>query len=275
LKHTFAQAQAKVGRLLNAYLQMKAQAERNDLAVEDIVDIHRQQAEGLTRLRHIPELVGAGEITVLNADLARALMNKPFALGGGGITEVVLQDDAGILTFCGDCSSFLAAKEKGLRPRTQFDITCYGMASRNCEMLRALERAHYAPASLVRYPRITCKNLDRWSASWVRKVWVDFDEANDGALFARCSSIAELVSEGACRVVTATNWNFDVEPVKGFALSLTELFRADLDNDGAEEILVFDLAYAPHGSMRAGSVMIARPASDGLLYPDDMKAHST
>jgi hypothetical protein len=63
--------------------------------------------------------------------------------------------------------------------------------------------------------------------------------------------------------------------VKGFALSLTELFRADLDNDGAEEILVFDLAYAPHGSMRAGSVMIARPASDGLLYPDDMKAHST
>jgi hypothetical protein len=271
----YIRASSGDGRLLNAYLQMKAQAEHNDLAVEDIVDIHRQQAESLTRLRHIPELVGAGEATLLNADLARALMNKPFALGGGGITEVVLYDDAGIQTFCADCSSFLASKEKGLRPRTQFEITCYGMASRNCEMLRALERARYAPASLVRYPRITCKNLDRWSASWVRDVWVDFDEAKDSALFARCSNIADLVSEGACHVVTATDWNFDVEPVKGLALSLSELFRADLDSDGAEEILVFELAYAPDGSLRAGSVRIAKPASDGLLYPVDAKVHRT
>jgi HNH endonuclease len=262
-------------RSLNAYLRIKAQAERNDITVEDIVDIHRQQADGITRLRHIPELVGTGETTLLNADLARTLMNKPFALGGGSITEVVLQDDAGSRTFCGDCASFLAAKAKRLQPRTQLDITFYGMASRNCEMLRALERARYAPASLIRYPRITCKNLDRWSASWVRRVWVGIDEAEDGALFARCKSIADLVSDGACRVVTATDWNFDVVPVKGLALSLTELFRADLDNDGAEEILVFDLTYAPQGSLRAGSVTIARPTSDGLLYPDDAKANRT
>jgi 5-methylcytosine-specific restriction endonuclease McrA len=68
-------------RVLNAYLQLKAQAERNDLQVGDIIDIKRQQAEGLTRRRHKPELVDAGAETLLNAELARALMTKPFALG--------------------------------------------------------------------------------------------------------------------------------------------------------------------------------------------------
>ena len=123
----------------------------------------------------------------------------------------------------------------------------------NAPLLRAIGRPEYRGRRcphLKGYPRITCKNLDRWSASWVRRVWVDSDEVEDGALFARCKSIADLVSDGARRVVTATDWNFDLEPVKGLALSLTELFRADLDNDGAEEILVFDLAYAPQGSLR-------------------------
>ena len=54
-------------RVLNAYLQLKAQAERNDLQVGDIIDIRRRQAEELTRMRHKPELVDAGDETLLNA----------------------------------------------------------------------------------------------------------------------------------------------------------------------------------------------------------------
>lgn len=72
-------------KLLTAYLELKAQAERNSLDVEYVIDIHRQQ-EGMTRLRQSPELAGAEDVTLLNAELARALLTKPFALGGGGKT---------------------------------------------------------------------------------------------------------------------------------------------------------------------------------------------
>ncbi len=255
-------------KLLGAYLKLKAQAERNSLNVEDVVDIYRQQ-EGSTRLRHSPEVADGDEITLLNAALARELMVKPFALGGGGITEVVLQNDADEQTSCSNCVEFLAAREKGLWPRSQFDINCYGMADRNCGMLAAIEHAKFAPESALRYPRITCRDLDRWSSEWIRQVWIEFEEPEDIELFERCKTIADLIAEGACTIVNQDDWHVAIEPRSGFALSVSELFRADLDNDGLEEILVFDLAYAPHGTFRAGTVRIAKPDDDGILQPVD------
>lgn len=251
---------------------MKAQAELNDLSIDDIIDIQRQQSEGITRLRHVPELAEIDGLTLIDAELARALMHKPFALGGGGISEVFLRDDADNVIACANCASFLDAKDRGLWPLTQFDINCFGMADRNCEMLRALERARYAPMSLIRYPRITCKNLDKWSSGWVRNVWIEFDEESDGPLFKRCHTIADLVTEGACQILEATDWRFDLQPTKGFALCVSELLRADLDNDGAEEILVFDLAYAIDGTFRAGTVTTGKPGLNGIISPPDLCA---
>ncbi len=257
------------GKLLTAYLQLKAKAENNSLDVEDIVDIHRQQ-EGITRLRHVPELDGGEDVTLINAELARDLMLKPFALGGGHITEVVVQNDADEQTMCANCVEFIAARKAGLWPLTQFDINCYGMADRNCGMLTAIETASFAPESVLRYPRVTCRNLDRWSSAWVRQNWIEFDDPEDSAMFDRCATIADLMAEGICVVADQDEWRVAIEPARGLAVSISELFRADLDGDGDEEILVFDLTYAPHGSLRAGSVRIAKPDANGILQPVDI-----
>jgi hypothetical protein len=253
-------------KLLSAYLNLKAQADRNSLGLDDIVDIYRQQ-EGLTRLRHALELDGGEDLTLINAELARELMIKPFALGGGGITEVVVQNDADEQTCCTNCLEFVAAQAKGLWPLTQFDMNCYAMADRNCGMLVALQHAKFAPESALRYPRVTCRDLDRWSSAWVRQVWIEFDAPDDVELFERCRTIADLVAEGACRVASQQDWQFSIEPRKGLAVAISELFRGDLDDDGAEEILVFDLTYAPHGTLRAGGVRIAKPDRYGILQP--------
>lgn len=253
-------------KLLSAYLQIRAQADRNSLDVEDVVDIYRQQ-EGTTRLRHSPELVGGEDITLINADLARGLMTKPFALGGGGIDSVVLQDDTGVKTICTNCEEFLTAQKSGLWARSQFDMNCYGMADRNCGMLLALEHAKFAPDSVLRYPRVTLRNLDRWSSAWVRGVWIEFDEVEDGALFGRCKTIADLIAEGACNVERQDEWHVDIRPHKGLGLMLSELLRADLDSDGKEEVLIFNLMYAPEGTLRAGHIQVAKPDEHGILQP--------
>ncbi|MDB5580294.1 MAG: hypothetical protein JWR80_5470 [Bradyrhizobium sp.] len=253
-------------KTLTAYLRLKAKAERNAIEVEDVVDVHRQQ-EGTTRLRHAPELAGVEDVTLLNAALARDLMAKPFALGGGSIDEVVLRDDDGNEAICANCVEFLAAQQKGYWPDTQFDINCCDMAHRNCAMLAALKTATFAPISAIRYPRVTCRNLDRWSSAWVRQVWIEFDAEKDGPLFNRCPTIAHLVAEGACTVIEQDDWRVVIELAGGFGLALSELFRADLDGDGEEEILVFDLLYATGGTLRAGSVGIAKPDADGILQP--------
>lgn len=253
-------------KLLTAYLQLKAKAERNSLNVEDVIDVHRQQ-DGTTRLRHSPELVGVEDVTLLNATLARDLMAKPFALGGGSIDAVVVRDEADNRLTCSNCLEFLAAQQKGYWPETQFDMNCYGMADRNCGMLAALETATFAPHSALRYPRVTCRDLDRWSSAWVRQVWVEFDEEIDGPLFARCKTIADLIAEGLCDVVEQDDWRVAIEQRNGFGLALSELFRADLDGDGEEEILLFDLLYATGGTLRAGSIGVAKPDAGGILQP--------
>lgn len=94
---------------------------------------------------------------------------------------------------------------------------------------------------------------------------VEFDEAEDRPLFERCATIADLVAAGACELVESTDWRFDVIPARGFALAVSELLRADLDGDDAEEILVFDLAYATGGTFRAGTVSVAKPGIDGII----------
>lgn len=256
-------------KLLTAYLKLKAKAESNSLDVDDIVDIHRQQ-EGQTRLRHMPEVDGGADVTLLNAELARELMAKPFALGGGGISEVVVQNDDGAQTICSNCLEFIAAQKAELWPRSQFDITCYSMADRNCGMLSAIEHARFAPESVLRYPRVTCLNLDRWSSAWVRHGWIEFEEPEDSQLFGKCPTIADLLQEGVCAVARQDEWQFAIEHDRGLSVLVSELFRADLDGDGEEEILVFDLSYAPEGTFRAGSVRIAKPDRNGILQPVDI-----
>ncbi|WP_421999125.1 HNH endonuclease [Reyranella sp.] len=259
-------------KVLSAFLRLKAQAEQNDLTVDDIIDIQRQQADGVTRVRLSPQVQGAQDSTLLNAELAAELMKKPFALGGGHITEVVLQTHDGHEVKCRDCNAFLEAVKEKYWPKTQFDINCYSMASQNCDMLRALEHARYAPASLIRYPRVTCKDLDRWSGEWVRSISIDIQDAEAKVLFTLGTSIRDLVERGACEVVSLSDWHFDVRSKYGLAVIVSELFRADLDGDGAEEILVFPLTYAPGGTLRAGVVEVARPAIDGLIYPEAVGA---
>jgi hypothetical protein len=262
----YIKASATQDKSLQAYLQLKAQAEKNDLSVDDIIDINRQEADGLTRLRLIPELADAGGTTLLNATLAQELLRKPFALSGGSISTVTLQDNEGKQTVCTTCEEFLRAKDNKLWPRTQFDMNCFGLADRTCETLRALTRARYAPASLIRYPRITCRNLDRWSSEWVANVWIE-SAPDDDKLLQRCPDIASLSAEGGCVIINQSDWMFTVDPKRGLALKIAELFRADLDDDGAEEILIFHLIYAPDGTLRAGTVGIAKPMADGLIHP--------
>lgn len=255
---------------LSAYLKLKIKAEANDLKVDDIIDISRQQAEGITRLRHSLEILDADEISLANAQNALELMKKPFALGGGSISEVIVQDDADNETVCRTCDEFLAAKDRGLWPMTQYAINVFSMADRTCETLRMIQRSAYAPVSRIRYPRVTCKTLDRWSSAWALSAWMEFDQ-EDGPLFAGCSTLSELAAAGGCMIEEASDWNVVVHPRKGLSLSLSELFRADLDQDGEEEILVFDLVFAQGGTLRAGSVRIGKADANGIIQPVNLE----
>jgi hypothetical protein len=248
---------------LKGFLQIKSQAETNGINIEDMIAYLRHQSEGNVPLRVCPEIDGEA-ISAANSQFAAVLMDKPFALGRGSITEVALRNDNDDVTICTTANEFIAAKAAGLSPKTQFDINCYGLADQTSQLLRAVKQSTYATNSEIRTPLVTLKNLDRWAATWVTdSFWPD--EANIDV--SQYRTLESLIMAGIAQIEEQSEWSLTVHSDYGFSVIIRELMRADLDGDNNEEILVFVLAFAQQGTYRAGIVERAKVNDGGLLAP--------
>jgi len=260
-------------RSLKGYLLLKTQAEQNDLDIDEVIDIKRQEVDGWTRVTSSPDVDEGAGVTLVNATLASELLGKRLAIGGGDIHSVTVQNDLGDKRICTTCSEFLKAKDDGYWPLTQFDMNCFGMADRTCETLRAITKARYAPASVIRFPRVDCDDLDRWSSQWVISAFMGKSEDASNVL-AEHPTIMSLIDAGHCVLTTRSKNAFEVT-ANGMAVRISEMFRADVDGDGEEEIVVFHLLYATGGTLCAGGVCVAKPNSaDGILHSADITGES-
>jgi hypothetical protein len=268
-----AKAKEKVERLLASwlasdlalkrYLQIKTLAETNDISIGEMVTYLRHQFEGDVYLRVPPEIDGVA-ISTANSQFAAVLMDKPFALGRGSITEVALHSDNGEVTICTTANEFIAAKAAGLWPKTQYDINCYGLADQTSELLRAVKQSTYATNSEIRTPQVTLKNLDRWAATWVTDRFCPNEMDID---LSQYRTLESLINAGIAQIEEQSEWSLTVHSDYGFSIQMRELMRADLDSDSNEEILVFALAFAPKGTYRASTVERAKVNDEGLLAP--------
>lgn len=250
-------------RALSGYLRMKAQADKNDLSVEDVLEVVRHQAEGEVTLRIAPAIEGEA-IYQANSAYAAELLRKPFALGGGGVDGVTVHYSNGENFVCRTGVEFIAAKEAGAYALTQFDINMWGWAESTTEMLRAIANSRYAKYSEIRFPRTTFMNLDKWSAKWVTDAIIE--PGNVRTEFDGLRTIADLVAAGLATVVEQDLWSLEIDAEAAWSIVLREMLRADLDGDDQEEILVNVVHFAREGTFRAGSVVVAKP-KDGVLCP--------
>ena len=253
-------------RSLDAYLLLQKEAERNAVSLEELLDMKRHQVDGDVRIGHHLAVKGAEDIAYASREIAAELLQRPFALGGGHIHEVRLQNDDNEVRICRTGEEFLAAKDAGFWALTQYDMNMNAWAESTSEFLRAVRDSDYAPNSRIRTPKVTFEDLDRWSARWIIGNWNDPDE--DGIAKARlCRTIADCVAAGLCEIKSQGRTEIDLAVKYGFSLRLADLLRADLDHDDDEEVLVYSVSYAEGGTFRAGAVEIAKCDAEGLLQP--------
>ncbi|MBO9560936.1 MAG: hypothetical protein J7515_20420 [Caulobacter sp.] len=253
-------------RSLDAFLRLRKEAERNDVSLEELLDLKRHQADGEVKVAHILAVEGGEGVSYASRHIAAELLTRPFSLGGVGIGEVCLQNDAGEKLICHNGDEFLAAKDAGFWALTQYDMNMYAWADSVSEFLRAVRDSRYAPNSRIRTPKVTFERLDRWSARWVIDNWNDPSE--EAIKLARsCKTIADCVEAGLCDVKNVDRLEIDLNIAYGFSLRLSDLMRADLDGDDEEEVLIYQLHYAEEGTFRAGSVGVAKCDEAGLIQP--------
>lgn len=258
--------------LLKAQSDMAAQG----YEPEEYFSILRSKDHGEAALRFPLEISGEA-IRVANSAIAEGLMDMPFSLGGGLFHSVAGEHDNRESAEFETPREFLRAQAEGYYPVTSFDINMWGSAERVTATLQALRSSKFAPHSAIRFPRVTLANFNKWSSTWITSHHypdVDFDLE---AMTEKYPTIADLLEAGiATRDVPEEedDWMASFHWNDGFSVKMYELMRADLDEDGQEEVLISRIGWAKEGTLRMPQIHMAKPDSEGLIFPYDYKGPS-
>ncbi|WP_339853135.1 hypothetical protein [uncultured Nisaea sp.] len=249
---------------INGYLNIKNQARKNDISTEEMFSYFLHQYEGKVPLRSGLGMSGR-DIQAANSVIADSLMDYPFALGGGAIKNVRMISDDGDEVVCENAREFISAKEeKKFYPVTQFDMNCYGLADNASEPLNQIKKSRWAKKSFIRDPLIRLVHLDKLHASWSEGI---FFQRRELLNYEEMPTIQDMVDNGICDVEIHDNWSvtiFDID--HGMGVGIHEFFRADLDEDDYEEILLFYSVFATGGTYRFGRVVMGKPNENGIIY---------
>lgn len=130
------------------------------------------------------------------------------------------------------------------------------------EFIVALEKAKMPKMSFISEPWIEIDNLDCMSASILNDFEGKLNEKYDDN-----SSIGDLVKQGAIKVNENDTFKISLE-FGGMETSLIEIFRADFNSDGIEDIFVRGWTRAIGGTFGYGFTTILTKYSDKSLIKE-------
>lgn len=161
------------------------------------------------------------------------------------------------------CREYDSAIERGYYADTGFDVKMSVWFKYQCGLLTALETAEIPRQSFISDPKVGVLNLEllRFAIFPYNIAEIlDWEEAKDIK-----TTYQDMVEAGRLKVKSADKHILRVED-EGMAQTIEEVVRADFNNDGIEDILVFEYHRAIGGTLGAGGIiMLTRKSIDGKL----------
>lgn len=147
------------------------------------------------------------------------------------------------------CNEFKDAIDHGYFPLCNVDMYTTLFIDQQCGLLKAARQAKLAEKSNVSYPYKGILDINLIPATFFPFITEDKKLNN----LIKKSSYQDMVDKGYL-VIKAVKQNMleVAEPEDGFGQVLFEVFRADVNDDGYEEIYIFENCYAIGGTMRFG-----------------------
>jgi hypothetical protein len=119
----------------------------------------------------------------------------------------------------------------------------------------AMERAQPAPISFIREPRTGIIDLKYMPVSMLP---LGETSREDGG----CKTLEEVQSNGKLKVISSTSHSLHIE-YEHFSRMIVEIMRADLNEDGIEDILVYARDSSLQGTYKnGGTFILTRRAAD-------------
>ena len=161
------------------------------------------------------------------------------------------------------CREYDSAMESGYYADTGFDVKMSVWFKFQCGLLNALETAEIPQESFISDPRVGVINLELLRFAifpYSLADNLDWEEAKDMK-----TTYQEMVGAGELKVQRAEKNVLQIED-DGMWQGLEEVVRADFNNDGIEDILVFEYHRAIGGTLGFGGIIVlTRKSIDGKL----------
>lgn len=150
------------------------------------------------------------------------------------------------------CSEFFAAKKQGFYALTTYDMKMESFFNEICGVLNALSRAKVPNASYISNPRVGVVDLDLLPVSILSSLSPDAEEELVAASSAG-KTVQDWVDEGKAEIKRVSQHLVQLE--HSMHQTIWELLRADFNDDGIEDILVFSYLSAIGGTFGYGDVL--------------------
>ena len=186
------------------------------------------------------------------------LLDRPILFGGTtSIDGIEFVNDAGGSMVIRTCREYRAAKSAKYYAPTTFAMKMEAFVSAADAVLEAASRAQIPAISYLKSPHVGVADLNLLPATILPAISPDGQAMIDdlGKV-----SLRDLALSNKIAVIDVSSTRLNVA-FEGLGMVLKELLRADLDGDGAEEILVQDYTYAIGGSLGVSSIDLLRRSS--------------
>lgn len=157
------------------------------------------------------------------------------------------------------CREYDQAIAAGYYPYTSFDIKGAALFDQRSGLLRALKNAKPSRISFIDSPRVGVIDLRLLPFQLFPYISPDLTDKQLGGTY------QDKLEEGSLIVKEVRQNSITVESL-GMGHQLIEIARSDFNNDGFEEILLFEYAWATGGTLGFGGVRaITRKTADGMF----------
>jgi hypothetical protein len=189
------------------------------------------------------------------------LRDLPIRLGENdhidGVTLTKTRDDK---VYVRTCREYDSARKRGYYPSSTFDITMASFFKFPCGLLNALEKANLPEDRFISDAKVSIVNLELLPFEMFPDNLAEKSSWDERDL----ETIYQDKIDNQKLVVTEKSQN--VLDIEGFGMSqrLREIVRADFNNDGIEDVLVFEAHSVKKGTYRyAGIIVLTRKSING------------
>ena len=185
-----------------------------------------------------------------------ALRDRPIRLGPNDhIDGVTLTNEKGEDIQVRTCREYDDALKRGYYANTNFDAQMSMWFMHQCGLLNALEGAAAPRQSYISNPKVGITNLELMPFSVFP--YASDEEIKSGATF------QTKIKNGELRVVEKNQNTLTTEEIDTGQF-LQEVVRADFNDDGIEDIFLFEYHYSIRGTFGSGGIIVlTRKSVDG------------